>query len=178
MPRANQSSANYLSREVDVYSDWVDACEEANTSERIEQEMAKVTIRGRSCTRAQNEDSDRIPIRISMERPQVRPQDQGGLSTATSEHTRTRVRSQSMNRLATLTTITTPEQQLQKWRERHRELDQTHVQVKGKMLQTPDDLSWDYSVLDRPDIEGDSRWNNLVDDQGEVDDDSDMDFGD
>ncbi|KAF9355288.1 hypothetical protein BGX26_006768 [Mortierella sp. AD094] len=171
---------NQLSREVDVYGDWVDVWEDINTLDKIKRRQANaMTVRKPSSKHPIAEGPDAIHnLSIEMERTHIQPQAQSSTSTPKLNQAQTRVRSGSKNRSTSTTTAASEQQQLklkERQRKHIRELDQTPVQIKGQGAMVHDDLDWDYSVLGDADLESDRG----LDDEDHYDGSgSDMEFGD
>ncbi|KAF8971951.1 hypothetical protein BGZ46_010235 [Entomortierella lignicola] len=134
---------NQLSREVDIYSEWVDTFEYASNSEVVKPTPSFRTIHRHHSERSLSETLEGFQnLEIDNERAQAQ--------------VHTRASTQSKNQPTTTDTIII-EKQLLRAKDRQRKyfkkLDETHVQVKGQGDQTFDDLSWDYSTLDGADLD-------------------------
>ncbi|KAF9999800.1 hypothetical protein BGZ80_000120 [Entomortierella chlamydospora] len=164
-PTLARSTVSKLYREVDVYGEWVDVCEEINNSVKAKQgQDNETTTLKPSSKHPVVEDPDAIQrISMDMECTHIQSQAQSNTSTPKLNQAQTRVYSRSKNRptptAATATTASGQQQQQQKLKEHQRKhiekFDQTSVQVKGKGVMTFDDLEWDYSILDEADLGSD-----------------------
>ncbi|KAF9167614.1 hypothetical protein BGX21_011643 [Mortierella sp. AD011] len=181
---------NQLCREIDVYSEWVDVCEEINNSETAKQGQDNETTTLEPSSKHPIVEDPEVIQRISMdmECTHIQSQAQSSASTSKPNQAPTRVYSRSRNRptpaATTATTATAAsEQRQQKLKEHQRKhiekLDQTSVLVKGKGKMTSDDLEWDYSILDDVDLESDRGMNDDDDDEDHYDGSgSNIEFGD